>query len=87
MFADSFVFRQKVYCPFLRMEWVLGWGHKTGYFCGCHKCMTLNGLKLQPIQLLEAVVSSSTSSQTHFDCIKNNTQPPSPTHPSPRTMA
>ena len=33
----------------------------------------LNCLKLQPIQLLEAVVSCSTSSQIHFDCHSEHT--------------
>ena len=37
----------------------------------CHR-KHVNGLKLQPIQLLEAVVSTSTSSQIHFDCIVDN---------------
>ena len=44
----------------------------------------LNGLKLKPIQLLKAVVSSLTSSQTHFYCHgehKTNPQfPLSPIH-------
>ena len=45
-----FVFKQKIYCPFLQMERV--GGHTTGQIIG------LNILKLQPIQLLETVVSS-----------------------------
>ena len=45
-----FVFKQKIYCSFLQMEEV--GGHTTGHIIG------LNILKLQPIQLLEAVVSS-----------------------------
>ena len=43
--------------------------------------MTLHGLKLQPIQLLEAVVSSSTSSHTLqyiLTFIENNAQLPFP---------
>ena len=45
-----FVFKKKIYCSFLQMERV--GGHTIGYIIG------LNILKLQAIQLLEAVVSS-----------------------------
>ena len=48
--ADFFVFKQKIYCPFLQMEGV--GGHTIGHTIG------LNILNLQPIQLLEGVVSS-----------------------------
>ena len=48
--ADFFVFKQKICCSFLQMEGV--GGHTIGHIIG------LNILKLQPIQLLEAVVSS-----------------------------
>ena len=43
MSPEFFVLKQKIYCSFLRMEWVCG-------------------VKLQPIQSLEAVVSSSIAS-------------------------
>ena len=45
-----FAFKQKIYCSFLQMEGVgvQAIGHMIG----------LNILKLQPIQLLETVVSS-----------------------------
>ena len=50
VFADFFVFKQKIYCSFLQMERV---GARTiGHIIG------LNILKLQPFQLLEAVASS-----------------------------
>ena len=45
-----FVFKKEIYCSFLQMEGV--GGHTIGHIIG------LNILKLQPIQLLEAVVSS-----------------------------
>ena len=74
---------------FLKNQWSIvhfsgwrGWGvTKLVIFCGHHKYMTPKRFKkndLQPIQLLEAVVSSSTSSQIHFDCIENNPQRPAP---------
>ena len=50
VFTDFFVFKQKIYCSFSQMEGV--GGHKIG------QTISLNILKLQPIQLLEAVVSS-----------------------------
>ena len=51
MFADAdfFVFKQNIYCSSLQMEGVRG--DTVGHIIG------LNILKLQPIQLLEAVVS------------------------------
>ena len=52
----------QIYRSFL---WIMGVGRVTKLviFCG-----PLNGLKLRPIPLLEAVVSSSTSGQMiHFD--------------------
>ena len=49
VFADFFVFKQKIYRSFLQME---GVGcHTIGHIIG------LNILNLQPIQLLEAVIS------------------------------
>ena len=45
-----FFFKQKNYCSFLQMEGV--GDHTVGHIIG------LNILKLEPIQLLEAVVSS-----------------------------
>ena len=54
--TDSFVFKQKIYCSFLKME---GVGRRTWEVT---KLWPLNGLKLQPIQSLGAVVSSLTSS-------------------------
>ena len=49
-YVDFFVFKQKIYCSFLQME---GAGGDTiGHIIG------LNILKLQTIQLLEAVISS-----------------------------
>ena len=38
----------------------------------------LNGLNLQPIQLLEAIVSSSISSQIYFECIEDHPLPLTP---------
>ena len=52
--ADSFVFKQKIYCLFLLTKLLI--------FCGRHKCMTPNALELKPIQSLETVIFSSTSS-------------------------
>ena len=52
-------------------------GHTIGHITG------LNILKLQLIQLLEAVVSSQTSSQTHSVCYRE--QPPTPSSPTPLT--
>ena len=46
----SIFFKQKIYCSFLQMDGV--GSHTIGHIIG------LNILKLQPIQLLEAVVSS-----------------------------
>ena len=58
MSADSLDFKQKIYCSFLRM-----WrSQKWSFFVTVINVWPLNGLKLQPIQSLEAVVSSSTSS-------------------------
>ena len=54
--TDSFVFKQKIYCSFLKME---GVERRTWEIT---KLRPVNGLKLQPIQSLGAVVSSSTSS-------------------------
>ena len=51
--------------------------HTIGHIIG------LNILKLQPIQLLEAVVSSYTSSQTHF--VGHREQPPTTPSPTPLT--
>ena len=47
--ADSFVFKQKIYCSFLKIERI---GHRTwgsqnwSFFCGCHKCMTSKWFKI-----------------------------------------
>ena len=61
-----FVFKQKIYIQFCRWG---GWGsHDWSFFVDATNVWPLNGLKLQPIQLLEAEVSSSTSSQIHSDC-------------------
>ena len=43
-------------------------------FCEHRKYMTSKQLKLQPVQILEAVVSSSISSQIYFSCIENDPQ-------------
>ena len=50
VFAYFFVFKQKIYSSFLQMEEV--GGYTIGHIIG------LNVLKAQPIQLLEAAVSS-----------------------------
>ena len=70
IFADSLAFDQKIYCYVLQM---VGVGiTKLIISRGGINVWSLNDLKLQSIQLLEAEVSSSTSNQTHFDCIENN---------------
>ena len=44
MSADSFVFKQKIYCPLLQMEWV---GESRNWsFCGRHRCMTPKWFKI-----------------------------------------
>ena len=58
MRADSFVFKQKIYCSVLQIEGV-GGVTKLVTFCG-RQCKPLNGLKLQPIQSLATAVSYST---------------------------
>ena len=62
------------------------WGgcgsHNWSNFVDVTNFWPLNGLKLQSIQLLQAIVSFSTSNQLHFDCQWTyNQQPPAP--PSP----
>ena len=57
MYADSFDFKQKIYCPFLQMEGVaqdMGVSQNWSFFV-----WLLNGLKLQPMQALEAVVDAT----------------------------
>ena len=56
-------------------------GHIWSYFVDVINVSPLSDLKLQPIQLLEAVVTSSTSSQTHFGCGREQSQAP-PSHTS-----
>ena len=43
------------------------------FFADIANVRPLNDLKLQPIQLLEAVVPSSASTQIHFDCHSEHT--------------
>ena len=54
-------------------------------FCGRYKCLTPKWFKITTIQFLEAAVSSSTSSQIHFDCHNEHTtnNPQLPPLPSP----
>ena len=72
MFADFFLFLSKrsiiQFCRWGR------WGsHNWSFFVDATNVWPLNGLKLQPIQLLEADVSSSTSSQIHSDSHSEHT--------------
>ena len=67
-FADSFLFLNKR--SVVNFLWMGGGVTKLVIFFGRHKCMARKWFKLQPIQLLQAVVSSSTSSHCH--CIENN---------------
>ena len=54
-------FEKKIYYSIWQLRWL--WVTQLVILHGCHKCLTpQNGLKLQPIQLLEAAVSSSASS-------------------------
>ena len=71
-----FVSRQKISCSFLKMEGV--GGHLIG-FVDVINVSLLNGSKLQPIQLLKSVFSSSTSSQKHFECHGEHPSFPHPT--------
>ena len=59
MFADSFFLNQKIYCSFSQVE---GLGSQNwSLFVIFINVWSLNDLKLQPVQSLEAVVSSLTS--------------------------
>ena len=78
MSADYLVFKQKIYCLFLQME---GWGEGSqnwSFFVTLINVWPLNGLKLQPIQLLEAVFSSPRSSHkpnTYWLCKEEHPTP------------
>ena len=79
VFANYFFQKQMIYCSFF----VDGGGGGLGsqywsFWEDVINIWALNGLKLQPIQLSEAVASYSASSQIHFDCIENNPQHPFP---------
>ena len=77
MSADSFAFEQKICCSFLQMEGVGHWTWEvTKLVIFCVR------LKLQPIQSLEAVISSSTSSHKPDKFRLRREQPPSP-YPNP----
>ena len=54
------------------------WVTKLFIFVNITNVGPINGLNLQPFQLLEAVVSSSTTSQKHFDCVENKPKPSPP---------
>ena len=78
--ADFFVFKQKIYCSFFADVESSG-SHNWSFFVDVMNLWPLNGLKLQPISLLEAGISTSTSNQIHFDCRRE--QPPAPPSPNP----
>ena len=62
MSADSFDFKQKIYCSFLQMEGVaqvMGVSQNWSFFVTVINVWPLNGLKLQPMQALEAVVDAT----------------------------
>ena len=82
MYADSFVFEQKIYCSFLQMDGVVHrrWGWQNWSFTvAVINIWPKNVLKLQPIQSLEAV-ASSTSSRKPDKFYQHREQPSAP-HP------
>ena len=92
MFAGSSIFKQKI---FLQMEGVARVSHKIGHvFVVVLNIWPLHSLKLQPVQLLEAIVfffNIKPPTRYILDIEQPQTptpppsSPPPPTHPFPPT--
>ena len=88
MYADSFVFEQKIYCSFFLLMDGVGhntWGGQSWSFTmAVINIWPKNVLKLQPIQSLEVVASltSSHKPDKFYQRREHPTPSPSPTHSS-----